>query len=107
MRFSIRALLALMFLVALGMFVWRTSVDARRDEARLMQLLAEINSIQASLRQDQPALHQALLHTEEEFQPFRAMRELRMVEPTERTTVVIERVPAGAPADRAIVAAVR
>jgi hypothetical protein len=37
----------------------------------------------------------------------RAIGELKMVEPTERDLVVIERVPAGAPANRAIVAAVR
>jgi hypothetical protein len=37
----------------------------------------------------------------------RASRELRMVEPTERDIVVIERVPAGAPANRAIVASIR
>jgi hypothetical protein len=37
----------------------------------------------------------------------RAIGELKMVEPTERDIVVIERVPAGAPANRAIVAAVR
>lgn len=37
----------------------------------------------------------------------RATRELHMVEPTERDTVVLERVPASLPASRAIVAAVR
>jgi len=37
----------------------------------------------------------------------RATRELHMVEPTERDTVVIGLAPAGTPADRAIVAAVR
>ena len=37
----------------------------------------------------------------------RAMHELRMVEPTERDIVVIERVPAGTPANRAIVASIR
>ncbi len=37
----------------------------------------------------------------------RAMRELHMVEATERDTVVIGLAPAGTPADRAIVAAVR
>jgi hypothetical protein len=37
----------------------------------------------------------------------RAMRELRMIEPNEHDTVVLERVPASPPASRAIVAAVR
>jgi len=37
----------------------------------------------------------------------RATRELQMVEPTERDIVVIERVPAGTPASRAIVASIR
>ncbi|HEX5070574.1 MAG TPA: hypothetical protein VFV78_10215 [Vicinamibacterales bacterium] len=37
----------------------------------------------------------------------RAMHELRMVEPTEKDIVVIERVPAGAKPDRAIVASAR
>jgi len=37
----------------------------------------------------------------------RAVHELQMVEPTERNTVVFERVPVGPRADRAIVAAVR
>jgi hypothetical protein len=37
----------------------------------------------------------------------RATHELHMVEPTERDTVVIGLAPAGTPADRAIVAAVR
>jgi hypothetical protein len=35
------------------------------------------------------------------------MHELRMVEPTERDIVVIERVPPGTPANRAIVASIR
>jgi hypothetical protein len=78
MRFSIRALLALMFLAALGMLVWRTFEDAQRDEVRLVQLQTEINAIQVRLRQDQPAIHQAILHTQDEFQPFRAMRERSM-----------------------------
>jgi hypothetical protein len=37
----------------------------------------------------------------------RAIRELRMIEPNEHDTVVLERVPASPPASRAIVAAVR
>jgi len=37
----------------------------------------------------------------------RASHELQMVEPTERDIVVIERVPAGTPANRAIVASIR
>ena len=56
--------------------------------------------------QRQYRLEYEMLTRPEELQK-RALRELRMVEPTERNTMVIERVPAGARADRAIVAAVR
>jgi hypothetical protein len=75
LRFSIRAMLALMFLVSLGMLVWRASEDARRSVARLAQLQSEIKFVEARLRLDQPVLHQAILHTHEEFQPFDAMRQ--------------------------------
>ena len=37
----------------------------------------------------------------------RAVQDLRMVEPTERDTIVLDRIPASRPASRAIVAAVR
>ena len=83
MRFSIREMLAVMVLVSFGMLAWRASEDARRDKARLAQLQAEIKSIEARLRLDQPALHQAILHEHEEFQPFHAMRE-RSVEHFDR-----------------------
>jgi hypothetical protein len=75
MRFSIRALLALMVLVSLGMLVWRASEDARRDTERVLQLRVEINSLKARFRPDQPALHKAILHEQEEFEPIHAMRE--------------------------------
>ena len=75
MRFSIREMLALMFLVSLGMLAWRTSEDAIRDKARLAQLQAEIKSLEARLRLDQPALQQAIMREHEEFQPIHAMRE--------------------------------
>src|SRR5687767_14003666 len=78
MRFSIRQMLALMFLVALGMLAWRTSDDARRDVARLAQIQNEIKSLQVELRLDRPAIHQMLLRTQDEFQPLHAMREPSM-----------------------------
>jgi len=75
MRFSIREMLALISLVALGMLAWRTSEDARRDRARLAELRNEIKSLEARVWLDRPALHRAILRTHEEFESLHAMRE--------------------------------
>jgi hypothetical protein len=75
MTFSLRDLLALVFLAALGLLAWRSGDDARREKLRLAQLQDKIKALEAEVRWDQPALHQAILHTHEEFQPLGAMRE--------------------------------
>lgn len=74
MTFSIRDLLALMLLIALGLLAWRTWDDARREKGRLAQVHNEIRSLKAHLRSDQPALHQAILHTRDELKSLDAMR---------------------------------
>lgn len=75
MKFSIRTLLAFTFLVALALLTWRTFEDARRDEARAQRLQAEIKLLEARGRLDQPGLDQAILHTRDEFESLKEMRE--------------------------------
>jgi len=75
MTFSIRDLLALIFLLALGLLAWRSDQEAKRAQARVVQLDGEIKSLEAQLRLDHPALHQAILNTRDELAPLEAMRE--------------------------------
>jgi hypothetical protein len=75
MRFSIREMLAFTFLVALALLAARICVDAMRDGERLTRLQNETMMLQIGLRTDQPSLHQALLHTQDEIESLRAMRE--------------------------------
>ena len=71
------------------------TVEALRDE------LAKEESYYRQYRLELEQLQRPQLLQE------RATRELGLVEPTERDTLVIERVPASSPPSRAIVAAVR
>lgn len=75
MRFSIREMLALTFLVALGMLAWRVRESAARDEVRLAELQNEVLMLEARLRLDNPRLHQAFLHTFDEHETLRQVRE--------------------------------
>lgn len=74
MTFSLRELLAAVLLCALGLLAWRTWEGAKREHMRLAQVHNEIKSLEASLRLDQPALHRAILHEHDEFNPLSAMR---------------------------------
>ena len=99
-----RTLLLAAGIVGLLMFVlWpkTTSVATGYELEKLREAVADERRYQRMYR-----LEYEMLTRPQELQK-RAVRELRMVEPTERNTMVIERVPAGTPADRAIVAAVR
>jgi hypothetical protein len=75
MKFSIRDLMALVLLLALGLLAWRTSNEAKRANAQSEQLGNEIESLEAVLRLDDPAIHQAILHTTDEFESLDQMRE--------------------------------
>lgn len=75
MTFSLRTLMALVLLAALGMLAWRAADEARRQTRRAAELHGEIKSLEATLRLDQPALHQAMLHTLDEFESLHALRE--------------------------------
>src|SRR5688500_13808307 len=75
MTFSLRDLLALFVLLALALLGWRTYQQTRQDKARLAELRDEIKQLEIEVRLDNPALHQALLHTLDERQPLTAMRE--------------------------------
>ena len=75
MRLSIRGLFGLTFLVALGLLVWKTGLETRRDELRMQVLKEEIELSQQGLRLDSPALHQAILRAEDEFDSMAALRE--------------------------------
>ena len=70
-----------------------------------------LEDLRRDLAEEQVYHRQYRLELERRLRPQelqkRATRELQMVEPTEHDIVVIERVPAGTPANRAIVAAVR
>lgn len=67
-------MLALTFLVALGLLAWRAWGDRQGDLERLALLDAEIKTLKASVWLDQPVLHQAILHAHEEFKPLQTMR---------------------------------
>jgi hypothetical protein len=71
---------------------------------RLEDLRKDLAAEQAAQRKYRLDLAVALAPREIQS---RAERELRMVEPSERDVVVIEQVPASAPASRAIVASAR
>lgn len=75
MRFSIKTLLAITFLIALALLAWRTIEDARRDRARLELVKAEVKQLEARVRLDDPELHQVILCTIDEVQPLHVMRE--------------------------------
>jgi hypothetical protein len=75
LRFSIRDLLALVFLAALGLLAWQMSDAVNRDRVRLTLLNSEIKSLEARLRLDNPVLHQAILHSQDELESLAAMRE--------------------------------
>jgi hypothetical protein len=68
-------LLALISLVALGLLPWRIWTKTRQEKARVAQLQSEVSSLEAIVRLDHPTLHQAILHTQDEFRPLGAMRE--------------------------------
>jgi hypothetical protein len=53
------------------MLAYRTYEDANREKLRLTQLQTEIKSLEARLRMDHAALHDAILRTEEEFESVR------------------------------------
>jgi hypothetical protein len=75
MTYSTRDLLALISLVALGLLPWRIWTKTRQEKARVAQLQSEVSSLEAIVRLDHPTLHQAILHTQDEFRPLGAMRE--------------------------------
>ena len=66
MRFSIRELLCLAVLAALGMLAYRNYEEATKEQAKLTQLQTTIQSLEARLRKDDPALHQAIMHSMDE-----------------------------------------
>ncbi|MCA9145688.1 MAG: hypothetical protein H6821_09795 [Planctomycetaceae bacterium] len=75
MKFSLRTLFAFTFLVALALLAWRMFQDSRRDESRLQLLNAEIKSLEARVRLDDPAIHRVILSKVDELEPLHAMRE--------------------------------
>ena len=75
MTFSIRDLLALIFLFALALLAWRSAEETGRARARARQLDGEIKSLELQLRLDQPALHQEILHTADEQASLAALGE--------------------------------
>jgi hypothetical protein len=74
MTFSIRNLLALVVVAALGIVAWRSHQDAQREQDRLTKLLTEIKSAEQRLSLDNPPLHQAMLITRDEYEAIRKLR---------------------------------
>lgn len=74
MTFSIRALLALTFVIALGIVVWQTGEGVRSNDIQANALRDEIRSLENRVRLDDPDLHQAILHTRDELEPLHEMR---------------------------------
>lgn len=75
MRFSIRALLAFGFVVALAMLDARTLDQAARDRGRIVELNGEIRSLEATVRLDDPLLHRTMLHAADGHEHLRILRE--------------------------------
>ena len=66
MRFSIRELLCLAVLAALGMLAFRNYEEAIKEQVKLTELHTIIKSLEGRLRKDDPALHQAIMHSMDE-----------------------------------------
>lgn len=76
MTFSIRNLLALVAVAALGMVAWRSHQDAQREQDRLSTLRRQtaIKSAEQNLFSDNPLLHQAMRNTRDEYEAIRKLR---------------------------------
>lgn len=74
MRFSIRTVLGLTFLAALGALAWNTMQHAQRNQAHAQQLRSETQTLEALLHRRDPARHQARLHELDQYEALRAMR---------------------------------
>ena len=66
MRFSIRELLCLAVLAALGMLAFRNFEEAIKEQVKLTEVQRIIKSLEGRLRKDDPALHQAIMHSMDE-----------------------------------------
>lgn len=75
MRFSIRTLLGVTFVVAVGLLAWRMAQDVEEAEARIEVIKAEIKPLEARVRLDDPALHQVILNTRDQYDSLFAMRD--------------------------------
>jgi hypothetical protein len=75
MRFSIRELLCVAVLAALGMLAYRNHQEAEQAQVKLTLLQNEIQALEASLRQDNPALHQAILRSMDESKSLQDARQ--------------------------------
>jgi hypothetical protein len=75
MRFSIRELLCLAVLAALGMLAYRNHQEAEQEQAKRALLQNEVQSLEARLRQENPALHQAILRSMDESQSLQDARQ--------------------------------
>lgn len=75
MRFSVRAVFVLTFLVALGALAWMTAGRSNRKQAEVQQLRNEVNALRAGLFVDQPARQQAKLREFDEYRSLQVMRD--------------------------------
>jgi hypothetical protein len=71
MTFSIRNLLTMVVVAALGIVVWRSRQDAQRDQYQLAMLRTEIKRAEDRLHVDNPVLHQA---RRDEYEAIRKLR---------------------------------
>ena len=96
MQFSIRVLLALTLLAALGLLIWRTNADVQRNRQRAAQLeenLADLDAMAALLRseRDYEQVHELAKRASEHFAGLR--QKYSSLTPRAPDVLSIRRVP--------------
>ncbi len=76
MKFSLRTLCLLVVLMSLAVLAWSTWDGLQRDRTQVAELQRAIDEVGVKLRVNQPALHAALIHSLDEYEPLIALREI-------------------------------